>query len=235
MALASGACAYADDLEEQLRMAVFEGSGPDSPAAAVLLVRVALADGDRPRAAKLALATESLAAGKPAASDFPAAADHVRGLLDRDAAALERAATAYSCPRARAAATEDAAQAAAASGDHGAAVAGWRRAYELYQQLECAPGMARVRAGLRNSGVRLHHWRRGDRPAFGWDSLTDTERRIADLVAQGLSNREVAAEVFLSAHTVAFHLRHIFWKLDVSSRVQLARLAARNDQAAVRT
>ena len=95
--------------------------------------------------------------------------------------------------------------------------------------------MARVRAGLRNSGVRLHHWRRGDRPAFGWDSLTDTERRIADLVAQGLSNREVAAEVFLSAHTVAFHLRHIFWKLDVSSRVQLARLAARHDQAAVGT
>jgi DNA-binding CsgD family transcriptional regulator len=74
--------------------------------------------------------------------------------------------------------------------------------------------------------VRLHHWKRADRPAFGWASLTDTEHRIADLVARGLSNREVAGQMFLSTHTVAFHLRHIYWKLDVTSRVQLARLAA---------
>jgi DNA-binding CsgD family transcriptional regulator len=43
-------------------------------------------------------------------------------------------------------------------------------------------------------------------------------------VSEGLSNREVANQVFLSPHTVAFHLRHIFWKLDVGSRVQLATL-----------
>ncbi len=67
--------------------------------------------------------------------------------------------------------------------------------------------------------------------AFGWRSLTDTERRIAELVSQGLSNREVASQVFLSAHTVAFHLRHIFWKLDVGSRVQLARLVTENAMA----
>jgi ATP/maltotriose-dependent transcriptional regulator MalT len=45
-------------------------------------------------------------------------------------------------------------------------------------------------------------------------------------VAQGLSNRKVANRVFLSPHTVAFHLRHIFWKLGVTSRVQFARMAA---------
>jgi DNA-binding CsgD family transcriptional regulator len=72
----------------------------------------------------------------------------------------------------------------------------------------------------------MRHWGRADRPAFGWASLTDTERRIADLVAQGLSNREVGGRLFLSAHTVAFHLRHIFWKLDIGSRVQLARIVA---------
>jgi DNA-binding CsgD family transcriptional regulator len=64
------------------------------------------------------------------------------------------------------------------------------------------------------------------RPGSGWDSLTDTERRVTDLVAQGLSNRQVANRVFLSTHTVAFHLRHIFWKLGIGSRVQLARIAA---------
>ncbi len=56
--------------------------------------------------------------------------------------------------------------------------------------------------------------------------MTDTERHIAGLVAQGLSNRQVASRIFLSTHTVAFHLRHVFWKLGVSSRVQLARMAA---------
>src|SRR6185437_10299255 len=44
--------------------------------------------------------------------------------------------------------------------------------------------------------------------------------------AEALSNRQVASRVFLSSHTVAFHLRHVFWKLGVTSRVQLARMAA---------
>ena len=87
-----------------------------------------------------------------------------------------------------------------------------------------APGLAR--SSLRAAGIRLRHWSHADRPAFGWDSLTDTERRVTDLVAQGLSNRQVANRVFLSTHTVAFHLRHIFWKLGITSRVQLARIAA---------
>ena len=47
-----------------------------------------------------------------------------------------------------------------------------------------------------------------------------------ELVAQGLSNRQVASQMFLSVHTIAFHLRRVFCKLDVTSRVQLASLAA---------
>src|ERR1700682_6063760 len=92
-----------------------------------------------------------------------------------------------------------------------------------------APGLARVRSSLRAAGIGLPHGSHADRPAFGWDSLTDAERRIADLVAQGLSNRQVANRVFLSTHTVAFHPRHIFWKLGITSRVQLARIAAEQE------
>ena len=225
--------AYMRDLEEYLWLAVFEQTSAARSGAAVLLVRGALACGDRARAARLAQATQALAdggdgmAGNP---DLATAAVHARGLVDGDTAALERAAEGYSAPLARAAATEDAALAAAANGDRAAAVARLRRAYELYEQHGRPADMARVRARLRATGVRLHHWRRADRPAFGWDSLTDTEYRIARLVAQGLSNREVAGQIYLSAHTVAFHLRHIFWKLDVSSRVQLARLVAERGQ-----
>jgi DNA-binding CsgD family transcriptional regulator len=228
MALATDPSAYVRDLEEHLRLAVFGEVRPPDPHAAVLLVRCALAGHDHRRATELALATQALAMDTRADRDMDAAAAHVRGLVERDAVLLERAASAYSAPLARAEATEDAGQAYAARGDDDYAEAVLRQAHEQYDRLGCPEGTARVRSLLRAAGVRLHHWRRADRPAFGWASLTETELRIAELVAQGFSNREVAGRVYLSTHTVAFHLRHIFWKLGVGSRVQLARLVAEN-------
>ena len=56
------------------------------------------------------------------------------------------------------------------------------------------------------------------------DELTSQELQIVHLVAQGLSNREVAAQLFLSSRTIDFHLRNVFRKLNISSRTQLARL-----------
>ena len=64
---------------------------------------------------------------------------------------------------------------------------------------------------------------RANRPVLGLASLTDTERAIADLVAHGLTNRQIAQRVFVSRHTVDFHLRSIFRKVDVTSRIDLAR------------
>jgi transcriptional regulator of acetoin/glycerol metabolism/DNA-binding CsgD family transcriptional regulator len=61
------------------------------------------------------------------------------------------------------------------------------------------------------------------RPKLGLSSLTDTERAIAELVSEGLTNRQVAEHVFVSRHTVDFHLRSIFRKLGVASRIDLAR------------
>jgi DNA-binding CsgD family transcriptional regulator len=65
----------------------------------------------------------------------------------------------------------------------------------------------------------------------GWASLTDTERAISELVSHGLSNQEVANRKYVSVHTVAFHLRQIFRKLGISSRVELARIAVENAPA----
>ena len=221
--------AYLHDLEEHLRLTLFGGAAAD-PEAAVLLVRGALAAGDQLRAEGLARETTQLAAGSPEDPDLVAAAAHACGLVERDPAALERAAGCYSAPLPRAWATEDAGIAWAEQGHPANAVARLRQAHGLYEQLGAADGAARVRARLRAGGTRLRHWSPADRPALGWASLTDTERRIVDLVARGLSNRQVADQMFLSSHTVAFHLRHVFWKLDVSSRVQLARLAAERDR-----
>lgn len=60
------------------------------------------------------------------------------------------------------------------------------------------------------------------RPSSGWASLTPTERDVVRLVADGLANNEIAARLFVSRRTVQTHLTHVYAKLGISSRVQLA-------------
>jgi DNA-binding CsgD family transcriptional regulator len=218
--------AYVHYLEEHLRLTVFSRGAAD-PEAAVLLVRGALAADDPPRAAELVAATEQLAAARPADGDMAAAGVHARGLIEQDPAALQQAAKEYSSPLGRAWATEDAGAAWAQRGNRDAAVARLREAHALYRQLDAVDSAARVRAQLLATGIRLRHWRRADRPAFGWESLTETEQRVVHLVARGLSNRQIAGQMYLSIHTIAFHLRRIYCKLDLTSRVQLATLATK--------
>ena len=62
------------------------------------------------------------------------------------------------------------------------------------------------------------------RPTFGWDSLSESERRLADLVARGHSNKEIAEQLYMSHRTVGSHLYRIFPKLGLRSRVELARI-----------
>ncbi len=78
-----------------------------------------------------------------------------------------------------------------------------------------------MRSRLRELGVR----RRLVAPepeTNGWAALTTSELTVARLVAEGLTNREVAERLFVSPHTVNSHVRHVFLKLAISSRVELA-------------
>ena len=59
------------------------------------------------------------------------------------------------------------------------------------------------------------------RPPGGWDSLTPTEARVAELVADGLTNPQIGERMFISRATVKTHLAHIFRKLDLHSRAEL--------------
>jgi DNA-binding CsgD family transcriptional regulator len=64
------------------------------------------------------------------------------------------------------------------------------------------------------------------RPTYGWDSLTDAERKVVDLVAEGLTNPQIGQRLYVSPRTVQTHLAHVFAKLNVSTRAELAALAA---------
>jgi DNA-binding CsgD family transcriptional regulator len=65
---------------------------------------------------------------------------------------------------------------------------------------------------------------RSTRKDFGWHSLTDAELAVAAQVSKGMTNREAAAHLYLSPHTIDFHLRQLFRKLDINSRVELTRV-----------
>jgi DNA-binding CsgD family transcriptional regulator len=197
------------------------------PAAAAWLVRTAHTLGARTAAEAVVTAAERLAEDNPGFPAARAAAAHARGLLDGSPASLEQAVTGHTGPWARASATEDLALLIASdeTGDgRRRAVAAFDAALSAYEAMGAARDAARVRRRLRRLGVRRRHWSHTDRPVSGWASLTDTERAVAELVAQGLTNRQVADQLFMSAHTVAFHLRHVFRKLEIASRVELARL-----------
>lgn len=68
------------------------------------------------------------------------------------------------------------------------------------------------------------------RPSSGWAALTPTELEVVRLVAEGLGNKDIAAQLFISHRTVQTHLTHVYTKLGFTSRVQLAQEATRRNQ-----
>jgi DNA-binding CsgD family transcriptional regulator len=102
----------------------------------------------------------------------------------------------------------------------------FRAALEGFEQLDADPWAERARTELRASGETA---RRRDPSTTA--QLTPQELQIARLVADGLSNKEVAAQLFLSPRTIDSHLRNVFSKLDIGSRTQLARLPLGLDPA----
>jgi DNA-binding CsgD family transcriptional regulator len=116
----------------------------------------------------------------------------------------------------------------------------WRpdraRFAQLEEDLRTALGEVAFEAAL-SSGAELPFdqavaWisrARGERkrPGRGWESLTPTELRVVELVAQGLTNPQIAERMFISRGTAKVHLSHIFAKLGVTTRSELAAEATR--------
>jgi DNA-binding CsgD family transcriptional regulator len=203
------------------------------PALAAWLARSALAAGDSELAAAAARAARALASAHPGIPALAAAAAHSRGVARGDPARLAEAAARHPDPWARASAAEDLGVLHARQGDRDQAIGQLRHALTGYRQTSAGRDQARTRHRLRELGIRSRHWTTSpERPVTGWDSLTDTEQAVAGLVAQGLNNKQVAARMYISSHTVAHHLRQSFRKLGIASRVELTRIVIEHTQAA---
>lgn len=206
---------------------VSSGLFAEEPRAAGWFVRRALEAGDDGLAKTVVDRVERLAGEHPGFPAVAAAAVHARGLLDGDARSLELAARDHRDPWARANAAEDLGVLLAGSADRAESVKALESALGLYREIGASRDSARVLGRLRKLGRR----RRAApaRPESGWSSLDDTERAIANLVAKGQTNRQISTQLFMSPHTVNFHLRKIFRKLGISSRVELV-LRSRDDR-----
>jgi DNA-binding CsgD family transcriptional regulator len=208
---------------------VLQAGSPRSHADIVRLVRLLRADGRAADASSVAATLGKAAVGQPQNALLTASARHARALAEADPDLARQAAEMHADdprPLIRAEVMEDAGRLLPAAG-RDAAIEYLDAALKLYATAGAVQDTARVRGLLRARGVR-----RLSRPAADsdWPELTESEQAVVRLVAEGATNRQVGERLFISPYTVNSHLRHIFSKLDIRSRVELARLAAQRSR-----
>ena len=197
----------------------------------ILSARVASAAGDAGLRARVLHATEALVREQPTFPLFTGVAGYARGLLERDAATLVAAGLVLeplSRPLLYAAASEDAGGELARADRGDEAIDHLNAAFDTYMRHEALADARRVGRELRRFGVERRIAGQ-QRAKSGWDSLTDSELKVVNLIAQGATNRDVATQLHLSPHTVKTHVHNAFAKLGITSRAQLAQLMRGSD------
>jgi len=169
----------------------------EDPSAAAFLVRLARDVGDGNLERSVLETVDGLAGDNPGISVIGLTAMHANALANGAPAALALIIVQSPDPISVALATEELAKLYAAK----------------------APAWGRQTASTYSEEA-------GPQPAACWSTLSDMEQRIAYLVSVGLTNRQIAKQVHLSAHTVNYHLRKIYKKLGINTRVELAHGAA---------
>src|SRR5581483_11722606 len=95
-------------------------------------------------------------------------------------------------------------------------------AAEIFERVGASAHLAAVEASLRALGLRRGTRGKRTRPTSGWNSLTPTEHRVVGLAVEGLTNPEIGRRLYISPRTVQTHLAHVYTKLGIGSRMELA-------------
>lgn len=191
------------------------------------LARLAISAGDATTGIAAARTCRAEAEAEATPARAAAAALRCDGLLGRDPARLREAALHYRTVGPLVELPSALEDLAAVLADHGSAEEAKEvldEAIDLYGDVGAKWDIRRAEHRLRGYGIRRGI--RGPRPkraTHGWEALTPTELKIADLVADGLSTPAIAQSLFLSRRTVQTHISHVITKLSLRCRVDIAR------------
>ncbi|WP_344385142.1 helix-turn-helix transcriptional regulator [Asanoa iriomotensis] len=190
-----------------------------------IFVRVGRATGDQRFSGEAAAIAAEGAARNPGVASFEGVALATRGLVQLDLDALTAANAVLDRsprPMLRANAAEDRGRLLLGYGKRAEGLAELDRAWSIYRGIGARSAMVDVQRVMRRAGARRAKWETdAARPRQGWAALTDAEVKVAELISAGNTNKAAARMLNLSPNTVSTHLRSIFTKLDVQSRVQL--------------
>ncbi|WP_433760166.1 helix-turn-helix transcriptional regulator [Nocardia sp. CA-135398] len=188
------------------------------------IARLAADVGDEKAARSVVAASAEMARRQPTAARTGTAL-LCRGVAERDPSILRTAAADFrraGRPFYEAQAYENAALLFAADGRGSDARGALDAAVALYTGLGASWDTARAVARMRPYGIRRGVRGPRNRPKSGRAALTDTERKVAALVAEGFSNSDIAAQMFLSRRTIQSHVSNILAKLGIGSRRDIA-------------
>jgi DNA-binding CsgD family transcriptional regulator len=193
------------------------------PAAASWLVRASGKLGAHDLAKAVVASAATTAAEHPRLGVVRAAALHAAGLLEEDSGKLLEAANLYPDQWCGASAREDLADLLATRrSERKSSIHVFESALCAYSAVDATRDASRIVNKLRDFGVRRGTIRAVEGAGLVPHGLTNTEFAVADLVSQGHTNNEVGRQLFISRHTVAFHLKKVYQKMSVASRVELA-------------
>jgi DNA-binding CsgD family transcriptional regulator len=211
---------------------------PWKPGWLPMLAHIGIGAADPAFASRAVELAEEGASRNRGVATFEAIATGLRGLLDHDLDRLALAAqTVTQSPRAliQAGIYADYGRAQLAVGDLAAGGELLDHAWAVYDQVGALAARSGVQRTMRAAGLHRTWWPAGQpRPSKGWNALTEAEMRVARLIGDGQTNKSAAAELGVSANTIGTHLRSVFSKLGVQSRVQLTNLLHAQDDALAR-
>jgi DNA-binding CsgD family transcriptional regulator len=196
-----------------------------------LFYQIGTATGDDAFTASCLGVAEANAARNPGVASFEGVALNLRGLGRHDLNILAEAVQVLDRsprPVLRAVGAESYGRALLAAGRRSEALAQLDRAWDEYHHMGARAFRGDVQRAMRQAGARRAKWptAAAAAPATGWASLTEAERRVATLISEAHTNRSAASALGVSINTVGTHLRAVFAKLGVQSRVQLANCLA---------